>query len=77
MMGIMELGDDNSSPGQQRLKILMDEQKDKIEWLLGKNLVEINEKGAILQEVKTKEKCQVECDNLLVCRGYHGRPKQC
>lgn len=75
MMGIMELGDDNSSPGQQRLKILMDEQKDKIEWLLGKNLVEINEKGAILQEVKTKEKCQVECDNLLVCRGYHGRPK--
>ena len=75
MMGIMELGDDNSSPGQQRLKILMNEQKDKIEWLLGKNLVEINEKGAILQDVKTKEKCQVECDNLIVCRGYHGRPK--
>ncbi len=74
-MGIMELGNDNSSPGQQRLNILMAKHRDKIKMLLGKNIVEINEKGAVLSDVKTKEHMQVDCDTILICRGYTGKPK--
>ena len=75
MMGIMELGDDNSSPGQQRLNILIRRQGDRIKMLLGKNLKEITGQGVILEDSKTHELTPVSCDNILVCRGYKGRPK--
>lgn len=74
-MGIMELGDDNSSPGQQRLNILMTQHRDKITMLLGKNIKEITPEGAVFEDVRTKAETKVECDNIIICRGYTGRPK--
>ena len=53
-MGLMELGDDNSSPGQQRLNILMAQHRDRLTMLFGKNLKEITEDGAVLEDIKTK-----------------------
>lgn len=69
-MGIMELGDDNSSPGQQRLNILMAKYRANTKMLLGKDIISINEKGAVLADIKTKEEMQVDCDNIIICRGY-------
>ncbi len=73
--GTMELGDDNSSPQQQRLAVLMAEYKGKIKYLLGKAFIEVTETGAIVRDVKSKETSEVACDNIIMCRGYHGRPK--
>lgn len=69
-MGIMELGNDNSSPGQQRLNILMARYRANTKMLLGKNIVEITENGAVFEDIKTKETMQVDCDNIIICRGY-------
>ena len=72
-MGVMEIGDDNSSPQQQRLLIL-NAQKG-IEYKLAKDVVDVTEKGVILKDIKTKAEELVECYSLLICRGYIGRPK--
>ncbi len=72
-MGFMELGDDNSSPMQQRLNILLHEEKN-ITYLLGKNISALTEDGAELTDMKTKEKTEIKVDNIIMCRGYKGRP---
>ena len=72
-MGVMEIGDDNSSPQQQRLMIL-NAQKG-IQYKLAKDIAGVNEKGVILRDMKTKQEELVECDSVLICRGYTGRPK--
>ena len=72
---LMELGDDNSSPGQQRLKILLDEQN--VEFITEHNLVEVVENGAILKDLRDKDediRIKINCDDIIVCRGYIGKP---
>ncbi len=73
MMGVMELGDDNSSPQQQRLMILNAERK--LTYKLGKDIAGLNEEGVILRDVKTKKEESLPCDSVLICRGYTGRPE--
>lgn len=73
--GQMELGDDNSSPQQQRLGVLMGAYKDQLQYQFGKSFLEVTETGAILRDVQTKEEYSVACDNIIMCRGYHGQPK--
>lgn len=72
--GIMELGDDNSSPQQQRLQILLEEFGDQVEFLFERSISEITEKGAILTNTDDKSRSEVVCDHVLICRGYHGQP---
>ena len=73
---IMELGDDNSSPQQQRLMILMMSMRGKIKFLYGQSIAEITDNGAVLRSVKDKTKTTaVDCDNIIMCRSYHGRPR--
>lgn len=72
-MGVMELGNDNSSPQQQRLNILM--RQEGIKFLLGQNITEVTPEGAVLKSLKTKATTTIPCDNIIMCRGYHGRPK--
>ena len=72
----MELGNDNSSPGQQRLKILLDERD--VEFITEHNIVEITKTGAVLKDMRDKEedvRVEVPCDDIIICRGYTGRPK--
>ena len=73
MMGVMEIGDDNSSPQQQRLMIL-NAQKG-IKYKLAKDVASVTETGVTLRDLKTKAEETIECDSLLICRGYTGRPK--
>ncbi len=76
-MGVMELGDDNSTPQQQRLSILLDEYKraGSLSFKLNHSLSEVTKDGAILKSGKSKNEEEVKCDHLIVCRGYHGQPK--
>ena len=70
MMGLMELGDDNSSPQQQRLMILNAEKK--VAFKTAKDIARITPEGIYLKDLKTKKEEFVACDNVLVCRGYKG-----
>lgn len=72
-MGVMEIGDDNSSPQQQRLMILNAEKK--LAYKLGKNVMDISEGEIVLQDMRTKKQETLACDSVLICRGYVGRPK--
>lgn len=72
MMGVMEIGNDNSSPQQQRLMIL-NAQKG-ISYKLGKDIASFDEKGITLRDLRTKKEEHIECDTVLVCRGYTGTP---
>lgn len=74
--GIMELGDDNSSPQQQRLSVLLSDfmRSGQVRIHFGKAISEITGTGAVLRDQKTKEIMEIECDNVLMCRGYHGQP---
>ncbi|MBE6121641.1 MAG: hypothetical protein E7190_02850 [Erysipelotrichaceae bacterium] len=73
MMGVMEIGNDNSSPQQQRLMIL-NAQKG-ISYKLGKDIASFSENGIALRDLRTKQEEFLECDTVLVCRGYTGAPK--
>lgn len=75
--GKMELGDDNSSPQQQRLSVLLDEFEDAgmLEYRLNSALVQVTRDGALLRNRKDREESEVACDSIIMCRGYHGRPK--
>lgn len=74
--GIMELGDDNSSPQQQRLSVLLSDfmRSGRVKIYFGRAVSEITETGAMLRDQKTKDTLEVPCDNVLMCRGYHGQP---
>ena len=67
---MLELGEDNSGPMQQRLLTLVMQYG--VDLRFGKNVTEITDKGAILADVDTKDKYEIECDNVLLCRGYTG-----
>ena len=76
--GQMELGDDNSSPQQQRLMVLMSQfqRTGKLRYELGQACTEITDTGVVLTSMKNKErKKEVACDNVIMCRSYHGKPK--
>lgn len=75
-MGSMELGDDNSSPQQQRLNVLMGEyqRSGKLQYKFGHSIASVTETGVVLRDSKKKE-VEVACDSIIMCRGYHGRPK--
>lgn len=73
--GMMELGNDNSSPQQQRLSVLLDEMKDQVSFVFGHSISEITAEGAVLRSTKDKEKTkEISCDQVIMCRGYHGQP---
>lgn len=76
-MGLMELGDDNSTPQQQRLSILLGEyMKDgRFTTKLNHSFGGFDGENAVLKNGKTKEEVLVPCDDVIVCRGYHGQPK--
>ena len=73
MMRVMELGDDNSSPQQQRLMIL-NAQKG-LQYKLATDVASITENSIVLRDIKTKAEETMECDSVLICRGYVGRPE--
>ncbi|MCR5449336.1 MAG: NAD(P)/FAD-dependent oxidoreductase [Solobacterium sp.] len=73
MMGIMELGDDNSSPQQQRLMILNAEKG--VTYKTGKDIARFTDEGIVLKDLRSKQEETVKCDSILVCRGYTGTPK--
>ena len=79
-MGFMECGDDNSSPQQQRLKILLEEFEDagKFTKLLEHTMLRVEGDHAVLRadnKGRSREEVQVPCDDIIMCRSYHGRPK--
>jgi uncharacterized FAD-dependent dehydrogenase len=67
---LFELGEDNSGPMQQRLLSLVMEYG--VDLRFGKNVTKITEKGAMLSDIDTKDSYEVECDNVILCRGYKG-----
>jgi 2,4-dienoyl-CoA reductase-like NADH-dependent reductase (Old Yellow Enzyme family)/thioredoxin reductase len=67
---LLELGEDNSGPMQQRLLALMMDYG--VDIRMGKDLAEITEKGAVLTDIDTEETYEVECDSVVLCRGYRG-----
>ena len=67
---LLELGEDNSGPMQQRLLKLIHDCK--VDVRMGKNLTGITDKGAILTDTDTKETLEIECDTIVLCRGYTG-----
>ncbi|MBQ6453603.1 MAG: FAD-dependent oxidoreductase [Coriobacteriales bacterium] len=75
-MGIMELGDDNSSPQQQRLSILMGGymRTGKLQFKYGHSINRATATGIVLNS-PAKQEVEVKCDDVIVCRGYRGRPK--
>ncbi len=75
--GKIELGDDNSSPQQQRLNVLLDEfeQQGKMEYIMNATFVELTENGALVRNREDESEREVICDSVIMCRGYRGRPK--
>lgn len=75
--GKFELGDDNSSPQQQRLFVLLEEyeKQGKMEFILNAQLAELTESGAVVRNRKDKEERAIPCTGVILCRGYRGRPK--
>jgi len=67
---LMELGEDNSGPMQQRLLKLINDYH--VDVRMGKNITKVTEKGAILTDVDTKEDLEIACDTIVICRGYTG-----
>ena len=67
---MLELGEDNSGPLQQRLLTLVMQYG--VDIRFGKNVTEITNDGAVLTDVDTKDKYEIKCDNVLLCRGYVG-----
>jgi len=67
---MLELGEDNSGPMQQRLLALVMEYG--VDIRMGKNVTEITEKGAVLTDVDTKDSYEIQCDSVVLCRGYRG-----
>lgn len=76
-MGLMELGDDNSTPQQQRLAILLGSymRTGQFSTRLNYTFSELCAEGAKLKNNKTGQIEEVACDNVIMCRGYHGQPK--
>ena len=80
-MGFMECGDDNSSPQQQRLKILLEEFEDEGRFtkLLEHTMLRVEgDSTAVLRadnKGRSREEVRLTCDNIIMCRSYHGRPK--
>ena len=76
-MGIMELGDDNSTPQQQRLSILLSEymRTGAFRTKLNYAFMGYQEGNAVLKNNATKAEEEIPCNNVIICRGYHGRPK--
>ena len=79
-MGFMECGNDNSSPQQQRLKILLEEFEDagKFSKLLEHTFLRVEDGQAVLRadnKGRSKEEVCVACDDIIMCRSYHGLPK--
>ena len=72
-MGVMELGDDNSSPQQQRLMILNAQLG--LKYKMGKDVADVREGEIVLRDVRTRQEETLPCDSVLICRGYTGRPK--
>lgn len=66
---LFELAEDNSSPMQQRLIMLVMESG--VELRLGENLKEITDEGASFAHVTSGELSEVKCDSILLCRGYN------
>ena len=75
--GQMELGDDNSSPQQQRLMVLMSayQRTGQLRYELGYSTSAVTDTGATLTHMKTKVTKDIACDNIIMCRSYHGKPK--
>ena len=73
MMGVMEIGNDNSSPQQQRLMIINAEKG--IRYKLGKDVAAVSAEGVTLKDLRTKNEELVPCDSMLICRGYTGNAK--
>jgi 2-enoate reductase len=67
---MLELGEDNSGPMQQRLLSLVMQYG--VDLRFGKNVTEITNAGAVLTDVDTKDQYEIECDNVILCRGYTG-----
>jgi 2,4-dienoyl-CoA reductase-like NADH-dependent reductase (Old Yellow Enzyme family)/thioredoxin reductase len=67
---MMELGEDNSSPMQQRLLNLIMQYG--VDIRFGKNITKITEQGAVLSDVDEGDAYEIPCDNILLCRGYRG-----
>jgi 2,4-dienoyl-CoA reductase-like NADH-dependent reductase (Old Yellow Enzyme family)/thioredoxin reductase len=67
---LLELGEDNSGPMQQRLLALLF--KNKVDIRMGKDVTEITGKGVMLTDVDTKDSYEQECDSIILCRGYTG-----
>lgn len=65
-----EIGTDNSSPQYQRLAILS--AMSGVKNRCGLNFKKISEDGAIFETVDQKEKVLIACDDVIVCRGFHG-----
>ena len=72
-MGIMELGDDNSSPQQQRLMIL--NAMKGVTYKTGKDIARFTKDSVVLKDLRSKQEEEIKCDTILVCRGYTGSPK--
>ena len=73
--GMMELGDDNSSPQQQRLNVILGSMRDRVTFIYGHAVSEITDKGVVLTSLMTKQPREIPCDNVIMCRSYHGQPK--
>jgi len=65
---MLEVGNDNSSPMQQRLTALLFQHG--VDIKLDLNLTEITDDGAVLAGANG-EKTEIKCDNVLLCRGYN------
>ena len=72
-MGVMEIGNDNSSPQQQRLMIINAEKG--IVYKLGKDIAGVSAEGVTLKDLRTGKEELVPCDSMLICRGYTGDAK--
>lgn len=69
-LNVMEIGNDNSSPMQQRLMILA--MSNGMTGELGLNFTGICENGAVFKHVETGEEKVIPCDDVILCRGYKG-----
>lgn len=72
--GLFEIADDFSVPTQQRLIGLTTAQYP-VDYRLMSDLIEITDDGAILKDTLLGDEAEVKCDNIILCRGYHGDSK--
>jgi NADPH-dependent 2,4-dienoyl-CoA reductase/sulfur reductase-like enzyme len=69
--GLFEVGKGNCAAMQQRL-VMLTTQEYPVDYRLMLNLVEITDDGTIFEDTITKEKEEIKCDNIILCRGFHG-----